>query len=411
MIRCVFEDRIELIDRHIVRVVNASWGENKRKGIKSGNMDVFRQYDNGREECRENLCYVYMGGYLLEDPMHPGKWGKPLMDCNALKTPCVNASSVFTNIGNTEIETVKERYPGFRWMLDKILANRPGVQVAEVIEYIRAWVRWPECERLYNGEYYRLCLSESFAVASYRKQCEIMQYLKQHPEIRDPGFGEILTLMKSGMSQDDYYMTKRYHIGADLLKYLHAQLRKGTVFKEDYSLEALYGVYKDYIEMVASNGHDKKQDYWKYPSDLREAHDKVMREAANIKADKLKKRQEKYTAAVKKFIGKTVEDGNIRVFVPESVEEISLQASVLHQCLVTADYIGKVIDRKCLLVFLVLDGRPMATAELDRYGELVQFYADERGANMKPGKDAEEALDKWIRTFKPRIRKQIKAAA
>ena len=212
------------------------------------------------------------------------------------------------------------------------------------------------------------------------------------------------------MSQDDYYMTKRYHIGADLLKYLHAQLRKGTVFKEDYSLEALYGVYKDYIGMVASNGHDKKQDYWKYPSDLREAHNKVMREAANIKAATLKKRQEKYTAAVKKFIGKTVEDGNIRVFVPESVEEISLQASVLHQCLVTADYIGKVIDRKCLLVFLVLDGRPMATAELDRYGELVQFYADERGSDMKPGKDAEDALNKWIRTFKPRIRK-IKEAA
>lgn len=50
-------------------------------------------------------------------------------------------------------------------------------------------------------------------------------------------------------------------------------------------------------------------------------------------------------------------------------------------------------------------------AELDRYGELVQFYADERGANMKPGKDAEDAINKWIRTFKPRIRKQIKAAA
>ena len=410
MIRCVFEDRIELIDRHIVRVVNASWAENKRKGIKSGNMDVFSQYDDGREECRENLCYVYMGRYLLEDPMHPGKWGKPLMDCNALKTPCVNASSVFTNIGNTEIETVKERYPGFRWMLDKILANRPGVQVAEAFEYLKAWLLWPECERLYNGGFYKLTLSSQFAQATYRKQCEIMQYLKQHPEIQDPGFGEILTLMKSGMSQDDYYMTKRYHIGADLLKYLHAQMRKGTVFKEDYSLEALYGVYKDYIGMVASNGHDKKQDYWKYPSDLREAHNKVMREAANIKAATLKKRQEKYTAAVKKFIGKTVEDGNIRVFVPESVEEISLQASVLHQCLVTADYIGKVIDRKCLLVFLVLDGRPMATAELDRYGELVQFYADERGSDMKPGKDAEDALNKWIRTFKPRIRK-IKEAA
>lgn len=409
MIRAILEDRIGRIGHNVVRIVNASWSGNKRSGIKAGNMDVYRQYDDGREEVR-NLAVSSMGGYFLYDTK-PDSWGKPWIDCKALREPHTSSYMVFTNLGATEYAQIVDRHPGFRWMLDKILANRPGVQVVEVIEYIRAWVRWPECERLYNGEYYRLCLSESFAVATYRKQCEIMQYLKQHPEIRDPGFGEILTLMKSGMSQDDYYMIKRYHIGADLLKYLHAQLRKGTVFKEDYSLEALYGVYKDYIEMVASNGHDKKQDYWKYPSDLREAHDKVMREAANIKAATLKKRQEKYTAAVKKFIGKTVEDGNIRVFVPESVEEISLQASVLHQCLVTADYIGKVIDRKCLLVFLVLDGRPMATAELDRYGELVQFYADERWVNMKPGKDAEDALNKWIRTFKPRIRKQIKAAA
>ena len=408
MIRAILEDRIGRIGHNVVRIVNASWSGNKRSGIKAGNMDVYRQYDDGREEVR-NLAVSSMGGYFLYGTK-PDSWGKPWIDCKSLREPHTSSYMIFTNLCASEYAKIVDRHPGFRWMLDKILANRPGVQVAEVIEYILAWVRWPDCERLYNGEYYRLCLSESFAVASYRKQCEIMQYLKQHPEIRDPGFGEILTLMKSGMSQDDYYMTKRYHIGADLLKYLHAQLRKGTVFKEDYSLEALYGVYKDYIEMVDSNGHDKNQDYWKYPSDLREAHDKVMREAANIKAATLKKRQEKYTAAVKKFIGKTVEDGNIRVFVPESVEDISLQASVLHQCLVTANYIGKVIERKCLLVFLVLDGRPMATAELDRYGELVQFYADERGDNMKPGKDAEDALNKWIRTFKPRIRK-IKEAA
>ena len=68
------------------------------------------------------------------------------------------------------------------------------------------------------------------------------------------------------------------------------------------------------------------------------------------------------------------------------------------------------IERKCLLVFLVLDGRPMATAELNRNGKLVQFYADERGDNMKPGKDAEDAINKWIRTFKPRIRKVKEAA-
>lgn len=411
MIRCVFEDRIELIDRHIVRVVNASWGEKKRKGIKSGNMDVFRQYDDGREECRENLCYVYMGGYLLEDPMHPGKWGKPLMDCNALKTPCVNASSVFTNIGNTEIETVKERYPGFRWMLDKILANRAGVQVAEAFEYLKAWLLWPECERLYNGGFFKLTLSIQFAQASYRKQCEIMQYLKMHPEIKNPGFGEILSLMKNGISQGDYYLIKSYRCSADVLKYLHAQLRKGTCFCEEYSLEALHGVYKDYINMAMTCGHDVENAYWKYPADLRKAHDKVMREKSSMDAANLRKRQEKYMEAVKKFMGKVLKVGEMDVFVPETVKEISEQAAILHQCLVTADYIGKVIDHRCVLVFITKNGRPLATAELNRNGKTVQFYGDERSVNIRPGKDAEEALNKWIKEFKPRIRKQIKAAA
>ena len=204
--------------------------------------------------------------------------------------------------------------------------------------------------------------------------------------------------------------TPRRAVGSESMP-VHAQLRNGTVFKEDYSLEALYGVYKDYIEMVDSNGHDKKQDYWKYPSDLREAHDKVMREAANIKAATLKKRQKKYTAAVKKFIGKKVEDGNIRVFVPESIEEISLQASVLHQCLVTADYIGKVIDRKCLLVFIKRGNTPIATAEVLPSGKIGQFYGDERDRNnCEPGETEKRAIDVWMTTFKPKIRKAKEAA-
>ena len=199
--------------------------------------------------------------------------------------------------------------------------------------------------------------------------------------------------------------------GAYLLKYLHAQLRKGTVFKEDYSLEALYGVYKDYINMARTCGHDVENAYWKYPADLRKAHDKVMREKSRMDDAKLRKRQEKYMEAVKKFMGKVLKVGEMDVFVPETVKEISEQAAILHQCLVTADYIGKVIDHRCVLVFITKNGRPLATAELNRNGKTVQFYGDERSVNIRPGKDADEALDKWIRTFKPRIRKQIKAAA
>ena len=99
MIHCMFEDRLQKIDGQIVRVVNASWCENRRKGIKAGNMDVFREYEDGREEARANLCYIYMGGYFLDDPEHPAEWGKPWMNCKALKTACVSATAIYTNIG------------------------------------------------------------------------------------------------------------------------------------------------------------------------------------------------------------------------------------------------------------------------------------------------------------------------
>ena len=66
MIRAILEDRIGRIGHNVVRIVNASWSGNKRSGIKAGNMDVYRQYDDGREEVR-NLAVSSMVGYFLYD--------------------------------------------------------------------------------------------------------------------------------------------------------------------------------------------------------------------------------------------------------------------------------------------------------------------------------------------------------
>ncbi|MBO4712575.1 MAG: hypothetical protein J5615_01615 [Fibrobacter sp.] len=70
----------------------------------------------------------------------------------------------------------------------------------------------------------------------------------------------------------------------------------------------------------------------------------------------------------------------------------------------SADYIGKMADRRCLLVFIATkEGAPVATAEILPSGKVGQFYADERDrSNMKPGKKAQEALDAWLKKFKPR---------
>lgn len=412
MIRCIFQDRLEIIGKHVVRVVNARWNGSRRTGIKEGDMDVFRQYDDGREEVR-NLAFSAMGGYFLYDTT-PEEWGRPVIKVAALCTPAYYSSNkVFTNISAEEREMIEGLYPGFRWFMAKILDRRPGVTCCEAFEYLKAWLLWPECERLYNAELYKLCTSRAFAQATYREQARIAAYLKAHPEIKDPGLGEIRQIMKNGWSQDEYNVVKRYRIDDAMLRYLKSQLRKGTLFREEYSLEALYGIYKDYIGMAKECGHDTADNYWKYPSDLRKAHEKVVKESASQKAARLLEKQKKYADAVKKFVGKILKDGNLEVFVPGEVKDISEQATVLHQCLVSADYIGKVIDRDCLLVFIRNAGKPLATAEIDRKGKVVQFYGDESVHDydlMKPSAETEEALNKWLKEYRPRIRK-VKAAA
>lgn len=407
MIKCIFEDRLELMDRHIVRIVEAKWAGNRRRGIEEGQMDVFRQYDDGREEVR-NLAFSSMGGYFLYDTA-PESWSKPCIDVKALKVPNISPNKVFTNVSAYERNCIEERYPGFRWFMAKILDHRPSTTCAEAFDFLKAWLLWPECERLFNGGYYKLCTSRSFAQATYREQMRICTYLKQHPDIQDPGLGEIRTIMKNGWTQDEYDVVKHCRIDNEMLRYLKRQLRLGTIFREDYSLEALYGIYQDYWRMAKDCGHDMENAYWKYPSDMREAHDKVMKECKNMEAARLKAKQKKYARAVKKFVGKVFKDGAIEVYVPGDVNDISEQASVLHQCLVTADYVGKVADRECILVFVRSAGKPLATAEIDRRGKVVQFYGDERvriDDVMKPCKEAEEALGKWIKEFKPRIRKE-----
>lgn len=415
MIKCIFQDRIEKIGSHIVRVVNARWKENRRTGRKEGDMDVFRQYDDGREEVR-NICVSMLGGYYLYDT-EPEEWVEPWIKLNALvEDPYAEYSNykIFSYLSKSEYETIVETYPAFRWFLDKIKANNSPAQVTKVLQHLKAWKIWPECERLYNGGYFKLSLSKPFAQASYMEQCAIAAYLKTNPEIKDPGLGEIRTLMKNGLTQQEYALIKRNHIGAEEFSYIKAQARKANAVNNGLSIEELHGLYKDYKKMALECGHDFKDPYWRFPSDLRKAHDKVMTEKAHIEAAKLLKRNEKYMAAVKKFMGKVVKAGDLEVFVPETVTEISEQATKLHQCLVTADYIGKVIDRRCILVFIKKEGKPLATAELNRKGNRVQFYGDEKARDlklMKPSKAAEEALNQWIKEFRPRISRAKKEAA
>ena len=174
------------------------------------------------------------------------------------------------------------------------------------------------------------------------------------------------------------------------------------------------GLYRDYIEMAKECGHNVKDKYWYAPKNLKKAHDKVMaevelvREARRQEQAKLEKKETelkmaKFRKVAKKFNGLITKFHGLTAYVPQDTETVDKHAKALHQCLVYADYIGKMARQKCLLVFIAdSNGKPVATAEIMPGGKLGQFYADELHHNyekMKPSADAEKALSKWLKMF------------
>lgn len=388
---CIYEDRLEVENGKLVRIINARWGG---KTVKPGNLDVFKHYEDGKTLCR-NLYWNYIGGYSVETDVKPEKWDVPWLDCKAF-----TETYSFPMTGD-DAETIKSRYPGFRWMLDKLLAAHPDMTKARAFQFLNAWKLWPECERLLSGGYENLCLSASFAKAPYLKQKEMFTYLQNHAEIADTGFAELQYLMKHGISQEKYRLCKKFKTGVETIDYYFKQLKKR---KWSDGMEDVHGTYSDYIHIGLDNGHDMEDPYWKWPNDLKKAHDKVVKEADAIRKAKAMEKENAYRHAVEKYIGKEIKAGNITVHVAPSIDEWDRQAKALNQCIMYGGYMDDMMAGKCLLLFVLCDGEPMATAEIDRKGKIVQFYADQQSDDMTPTPEADAAVKQWLKTYKPKFK-------
>lgn len=97
------------------------------------------------------------------------------------------------------------------------------------------------------------------------------------------------------------------------------------------------------------------------------------------------------------------------VSVPGDIKTVAAQAKALHQCLVSADYIGRMAEKELVLVFVrTKAGEPVATAEIKPDGSLGQFYADEDKDDIKPSEKAHIALDAWLKEYRAKARRSMK---
>lgn len=408
------EERVVLENGVLCRIVTAC-GTGKFKGR---SMDVAKIYEDGRQLCRNIQCQPIAGwciswpGEREQKCYGGGYYGKPYV---AIVEPYSKPYGDISGCswGRPDVESKKafvKKYPEFKWILKKSeLSNR------EYFHLLPYWKKYPrEIELLLAAGYRTLALDGRLWRVTDEKRMAVLEWIRAHRSVVDfPCLDGIFACIKYGCTYGQW-CEYRAETGRDSwVPYDVFRWLKDTI-KRNRSLWAELRQYRDYADMAEEAGHDLRDRYWRFPKSLKRAHDKVMAEVANLRAAKkakeLRQKGIKYLEAVKGWVGKVLDLGNgWKVYIPETTEDIVRQAEALKQCLVSADYIGKCIDGKCVLVFVRYRERPVATAEILPGGKLGQFYGNEADrSRCKPTKAATVAFDAWKAEYIDNKKKKIK---
>lgn len=399
------EERVVLENGVLCRIVTAC-GTGKFKGR---SMDVAKIYEDGRQLCR-NIDLQPLAGWCI---VWPGEKYRPSYGSgyygNAYKAELEPFHEPYGDISRCSCDRPDEaskaayiaKYPEFRWILAK--SEMSNTAYFHILPY---WKKHPhDVELLLDAGYISLARDGRLWKSTDASRKAVLGWLRIHrAEVDYPSLDGIRCCIKYGCTYDqwcEYHAeTKRdTMVPYDVYRWLKDGLKRNR------SLWAELRQYRDYADMAKEAGHDLRDRYWRFPKSLKRAHDKVMAEVANLraaqKAEELRQKGLKYLAAVKSWVGKEMNVGKgWRVYVPDSTEDIVRQAEALKQCLVSADYIGKCIEGKCVLVFVRYRERPVATGEILSGGKLGQFYGNEADrSRCAPTDVAVRAMAAWQAKF------------
>lgn len=386
---CDYKDRIEVEGGKLVRIVRAVSKKDSEKML-----DIYKEYEDGSCVCR-NLYYS-MYGYRVGFPdevnslyhNHGLTFIQRLDEYGECK-PIKSFGS--RKLTESEKNAIARKYHGFVYVMNKWRGT-----IENVFPALNLWKEHGEIEFLLAAGFEKIALNKAFWKLTEKKRKEIVMYLRKTGR-KDFSLIDIQTILKHKISDDEFsdYKSFCFHyrkVGYELYKYL-VKIGRADIMG--------IMLYRDYHNMLLQTAHDANDVYWKFPKDLQKKHDEIRDEVARLRAfaeaERLKKKQNDYFGAVEKWLGLRLESGGYCVRVPATVEEISYHAEKLHQCLVTGDYISKVIRKECVLVFVTKGSEPVATAQILKGNKIGQFYADELDrSNCLPTEEVREVMNKWI---------------
>lgn len=411
---CEFKSRLIEDNGKLYAVVRAYWKERA--------LDVYKEcLEDKKIYFKENLRFTNMGGWLVSFPMERERGYMRYYNDRVPDYEWQEARWQFDGIRyartddyqdvDSQIELILKNHDEYKYLLNKIQRNDLyNMNILFLFDTIHNWEEHPESEYLYQNGFFKLATNKSLYRLGKTKKREILNVIRQMPNDYTNAWYQLKDIREfknTGLTVAEYKQFKDFTRG---------YYRAKDVSVEDWRYCVKKGIdifyYADLCQLVISAGVDPDDDYWKYPSNPIEAHDRLQQ---MIQKKEEAKDQAKYTVLEKicKRNLKTpveLEDG-YQIFIPTNYMQFKACADLLNQCLLAADYVGKMAKGKSLIVMIWKDGRPSSTAEISYDNKVLQFYGDEHNrSSCKPKEEEYQILDSFMATFKPKKIRQYLGA-
>lgn len=398
-----WSERIEIEDGKVWRVIKAWW--------RCYDIDCYKECEDGTYMTRNLYQGMYVG-YCVNFPGTEG-WVGNTWDTREWKKVVEPENWAFCNKKNViysrhpeawDFANIEKVHPDFKYVEKKYTFRN----LEEVMDILKIWREHKEVELMLAAGFKNLAMSKRLYRMTKEHQKEIMRFCRDNPTAKSLTLKEIRLCMQS---EDPANMVsylilipywdrvKDYFSAITFKDFMYLQ-KKGLDIDENYRL------LSDYKSMLYNSGHNINDDYWRYPGNLRKAHDKLLAERKAkeeaLRAKNWAEKSAKCQKVLKKYLKYNTKNfEGYEILMTTDMHIWEKQAEELNQCIIRAGYFDRVADRKCLIVFIQQKGKPIATAEILPNKKLGQFYGNELDrSNCKPSQEVQEVFNKWLKKVK-----------
>ena len=406
MHKCSYTDRIEIQNKKITRIIKASYNDKS--------VEVFKENEKSQYLSRY-LYYYNICGYLVEFPGEIEKYKYGSGSYTVARTPYYKAKVkpnlyIINQPSQSDFEKVLQLHPNFKYVLNKVKVNSN----AKLMEILQIWLQHKEIEILFALNLNQLAFNKKFYSLKNETRKEVLRFYKQNKKnkyLYSLPLQTVQLILKNKIPTNEIKSFIEFSEITKIKNYkTYLYLKKKTLENENLFENSI--LYKDYLSLLKKTNHSIKEDYWKYPKNIREWHNRIHEEInAEIRARELARLEEErknnkiekntlyyYKKVIKRFAEINSSDfKGYEIFIPQTIKEWIKQADVLNQCILKCGYLNKVIKQKSLLIFVQKNGTPIATVEINSNANIIQEYANELDRNnCKPSEEVQNIVREWI---------------